>query len=200
MVSWPSSADAQRGAASVERRQIAVHDPGVVAREVIAVRWCPRIVLRRRRTDTASSPWNGSGAAACRAGGVDVHLLAVAVGVEQERPASSRPAAAAARPRRTTAQSRRPARDDEHVVGRAEQRPDVAFARVAARHQLPGRDRRAPGRSRSRMARARQASSRRRSRASGESADERIEPRHRVRDRLHRTCRPGPGPSRSACS
>ena len=79
-----------------------------------------RIVLRRADRDTASCV-ERQRPDVVRTGRVEVHLLAEAVGIEQERARPAGARAAAAPPRRTTARSRRPGRAiDEQVVGRAD--------------------------------------------------------------------------------
>ena len=99
------------------------------------------------------------------AGGVDVHLLAEAVAVEQERARPARGSGGSAARVEGQRDLVARARDHEHVVGRRQQLAHVARARVAARDRLPGREPRRRARSRSRTARGRRARPRPRSRA-----------------------------------
>ena len=155
-----------------------------------------RIVLVRRRTGIASS--HGTAAARrCRGSPIDVHLLAEAVGVEQERP---RPAGAAAGRRggvEGQARSRRRARRRRTCRRYGEQRTDVALARVAPGSVFQG-DCATPACSRSRTARGRRA------RTSAENPRQRRSARpdrarHARSAAGRRTCRPESDPSRCAC-
>ena len=109
--------------------------------------------------------WNGQRQDGVGARRVDVHLLAEAVAVEQERAGHARAAAAAApgveRQRQLVARLR----DHEAIVARADETPHVAFARVASGQRLPGRRARTRARSRTPTARARRGWPRPRSRA-----------------------------------
>ena len=188
----------RRHGGELQRRQRAADDARVPAFQVGAMRRRVRIALRRGVRIARHGP-ERQRPGLVRAGRVRIHLLAVADAVQQER---ARPAGRQRRHRVGVERQRQRVartRDDEEVVGGAEQLADVALARVAARHQLPRHDRRdAVVVVAVRLAAVRRDLRREAAPAQiGLRGVERRQPRLSRRDP---TSRPGRDPSRRACS
>jgi hypothetical protein len=115
--------------------------PCVVAASVAIVVRRFRIALGRR-IRVAGHAVEGQRVETVGTGGVQVHLLAEPVHVEQQRP---RPAVGQRRERRRVEADRDLIAwcgDDESIVARRQQRRHVAEPRIQPRHRLPGRLRR----------------------------------------------------------
>ena len=137
---WSTIAGLNLSAASIEGTG-SRHDPRVVARVVLPARGRPRVVFVRAVRIPRHRP-ERQRRDRFRHGGSRVHLLAVAAGVEQERP---RPARGGRRQRRGVERQGdlvAGARNHEHVVDRAQQGAHVPFARIPSRRRFPGIERR----------------------------------------------------------